>query len=124
MDPRPDECRQPADQDLVARCLRGDADAFQELAGRYYRPVGGFVFKRVRRPDVVEEFDSAAFRGALRQTAHKWGPRIAQLEFTQMAQYAADCAPAKTILVEHAAMVSPESSPLSVLEAMTHAALV
>jgi glycosyltransferase involved in cell wall biosynthesis len=26
---------------------------------------------------------------------------VAQLEFTQMAQYAADCAPARTILVEH-----------------------
>jgi hypothetical protein len=30
----------------------------------------------------------------------------------------------QTFLVEHQAMVSPESSPLSVLEAMTHAALV
>ncbi len=31
----------------------------------------------------------------------KWKPKIAQFEFTQMAQYAADCAPARTILVEH-----------------------
>ena len=31
----------------------------------------------------------------------KWRPDIVQLEFTQMAQYAADCAPARTILVEH-----------------------
>ncbi len=53
------------------------------------------------RPDVVEEFDSPAFRAALRQTVRKWRPRIAQLEFTQMAQYAADCAPAQTVLVEH-----------------------
>jgi O-antigen biosynthesis protein len=53
------------------------------------------------RPDVVEEFDSAAFHAVLRQTVRKWQPVIAQLEFTQMAQYAADCAPAKTILVEH-----------------------
>jgi hypothetical protein len=30
----------------------------------------------------------------------------------------------QTFLVEHGAMVSPESSPLSVLEAMTHSALV
>ena len=37
----------------------------------------------------------------LRQTVRKWKPALAQLEFTQMAQYAADCAPAKTILVEH-----------------------
>ena len=53
------------------------------------------------RPDMVEEFDSPAFHAALRQTVRKWKPGIAQLEFTQMAQYAADCAPAKTLLVEH-----------------------
>jgi GT2 family glycosyltransferase/glycosyltransferase involved in cell wall biosynthesis len=53
------------------------------------------------RPDVVEEFDSRAFHAALRQTVRKWKPRVAQLEFTQMAQYAADCTPAKTVLVEH-----------------------
>src|SRR2546421_4400982 len=53
------------------------------------------------RPDVVEEFDSPAFRAALRQTVRKWRPAVAQLEFTQLAQYAADCAPARTILVEH-----------------------
>ncbi len=53
------------------------------------------------RPDVVEEFDSPAMRAALYQTVRKWSPGIAQLEFTQMAQYATDCAPARTILVEH-----------------------
>jgi len=53
------------------------------------------------RPDVVEEFCSPAFRAALRQTARQWRPVLAQLEFTQMAQYAADCAPARTLLVEH-----------------------
>jgi len=31
----------------------------------------------------------------------RWRPAVVQLEFTQMAQYAADCYPAKTILVEH-----------------------
>ena len=53
------------------------------------------------RPDTVEEFDSPSFHAVLRQTIQKWRPTIAQLEFTQMAQYAPDCAPAKTILVEH-----------------------
>src|SRR5258708_7666172 len=53
------------------------------------------------RPDVVEEFDSPAFHAALRETVRKWKPNVAQLEFTQMAQYAADCEPAHTILVEH-----------------------
>lgn len=53
------------------------------------------------RPQVVEEFDRPEFHAALRQTVRKWKPEIAQLEFTQMAVYAKDCAPAKTILVEH-----------------------
>ncbi|MBK5293372.1 MAG: glycosyltransferase [Acidobacteriia bacterium] len=53
------------------------------------------------RPDVVEEFDSLAFRAALRQSVRKWKPAVAQLEFTQMAQYAVECAPAPVILVEH-----------------------
>ena len=53
------------------------------------------------RPDAVEEFDSPAFRAALQQTVRKWRPAIAQLEFTQLAQYAADCLPARTLLVEH-----------------------
>jgi hypothetical protein len=53
------------------------------------------------RPDTVEEFDTPAFHAALRQTMAKWRPTVAQLEFTQMAIYAPDCAPAKTILVEH-----------------------
>jgi len=62
---------------------------------------GSHLTPSTHRPDVVEEFDSPAFHAALRQTVRKWNPGIAQLEFTQMAQYAADCAPAKTILVEH-----------------------
>ena len=53
------------------------------------------------RPEVVEEFASPSFRAALHQTVRKWSPAVAQLEFTQLAQYAPDCAPARTILVEH-----------------------
>jgi GT2 family glycosyltransferase/glycosyltransferase involved in cell wall biosynthesis len=62
---------------------------------------GTHLLPSTGRPDVVEEFESAAFHAAMRQTVRKWKPGVAQLEFTQMAQYAADCAPAKTILVEH-----------------------
>ncbi len=65
------------------------------------RRVGSHAQRSTPRPDVVEEFDSTAFRAALRQTVRKWKPEIAQLEFTQMAQYSKDCAPAKTLLVEH-----------------------
>ncbi len=53
------------------------------------------------RPETVEEFASLAFRAALRETVRKWRPALAQLEFTQMGQYAPDCAPARTVLVEH-----------------------
>jgi len=52
-------------------------------------------------PDVVEEFASEAFRACLKQTIQRWQPDLVQLEFTQMAQYAAACKPARTILVEH-----------------------
>jgi GT2 family glycosyltransferase/glycosyltransferase involved in cell wall biosynthesis len=62
--------------------------------GTHYR-------RSTARPDMVEELDSDAFRGALRQIVRKWKPAVAQLEFTPMAQYAMDCIPAKTILVEH-----------------------
>jgi glycosyltransferase involved in cell wall biosynthesis/GT2 family glycosyltransferase len=53
------------------------------------------------RPDTVEEFDSLAFHEGVRLTARKWRPVLAQLEFTQMAQYSADCGGVPTILVEH-----------------------
>ena len=52
-------------------------------------------------PDVVEEFASETFRACLKQTVQQWQPDLVQLEFTQMAQYADACHPAKTILVEH-----------------------
>jgi GT2 family glycosyltransferase len=93
------------DQILVAFCDEFAAPPPELLAicceivlvrrrGSHYR-------RDTQRPDVVEEFDSEAYRAALKQTIHQWRPAIVQLEFTQMAQYAADCHPAKTILVEH-----------------------
>jgi len=48
---------------------------------------------------VLEESASAAFRASLHQTVRKWRPAVAQLEAPQMAQYAADCVPARAILV-------------------------
>ena len=63
--------------------------------------VGSHMRVSTGRPDVVEEFASPAFRAAIQMMVQKWKPVIAQLEFTQIAQYVADCAPAKTILVEH-----------------------
>jgi glycosyltransferase involved in cell wall biosynthesis len=65
------------------------------------RRMGTHLAADSARPEIVEEFASPAFRGALRQAVRKWQPRIAQLEFTHMAQYAPDCAPALPVLVEH-----------------------
>jgi glycosyltransferase involved in cell wall biosynthesis/GT2 family glycosyltransferase len=93
--------------DLVLVCFSGELDpAARELLDIcvevvYIRRYHTHALPSTERPDVVEEFDSPAFRAALRQTVRKWRPSIAQLEFTQMAQYAAECAPARTLLVEH-----------------------
>ncbi len=56
-------------------------------------------------PSLVEEFQSPAFRLALRRSVRKWRAAIVQLEFTHLAQFAPDCAPARTVLVEHDVMV-------------------
>ncbi len=65
------------------------------------RRTGSHARPASKRPDVVEEFDLPEFHAALKQTCDKWQPGIVQLEFTQMAAYAEDCAPARSILVEH-----------------------
>lgn len=65
------------------------------------RRAGSHALPSTARPETVEEFDSASYRAALKQTVAKWNPAVVQLEFTQMAQYAKDAKPARTILVEH-----------------------
>ncbi len=65
------------------------------------RRAGSHALPSRGRPDTVEEFDTPTYHAALRQTIAKWRPGIVQLEFTQMALYASECAPARTILVEH-----------------------
>jgi len=93
--------------DQVLVCFAGDdrhappelLEIFDEVI--LVKRSGSHLLPSTSRPDIVEEFDSAAFHAALRQTIRKWRPAVVQLEFTQMAQYSADCAPAKTILVEH-----------------------
>ncbi|HTM49809.1 MAG TPA: glycosyltransferase [Bryobacteraceae bacterium] len=99
--------RAAAEYDLVLVCFATQPDTpaaellgicvevvLVKMTGSHSRPASD-------RPEVVEEFDSPAFHAALRQTTRKWRPSLAQLEFTQMAQYAADCEPAPTLLVEH-----------------------
>jgi RNA polymerase sigma-70 factor (ECF subfamily) len=54
-----------SDAELVAKTLQGVTQAFHELTVRYYRPVGGFIFKRVGRPDLVEDLVQETFLEAL-----------------------------------------------------------
>src|SRR5207244_10401214 len=54
------------DADLVALCVSGDAGAFQELTGRYYRPVCGFLFKKVQQADLVEDLAQETFLEAFK----------------------------------------------------------
>lgn len=53
------------------------------------------------RPEVVEEHDTPPFHAALREAIRRYTPALVQLEFTQMALYAPDCAPLPTLLIEH-----------------------
>jgi RNA polymerase sigma-70 factor (ECF subfamily) len=55
-----------ADADLAQRAAHGDAAAFQELTVRYYRRIGAFVLRRVKRPDVVEDLTQDTFLEAYR----------------------------------------------------------
>jgi RNA polymerase sigma factor (sigma-70 family) len=54
------------DADLVALCVDGDASAFQELTGRYYRPVCAFLFKKVQQADLVEDLAQETFLEAFK----------------------------------------------------------
>lgn len=77
------------DQVLVAFSAQADAPPAEILEG-YVEVV------RVRSGGG----SSLSFRAALQQTVRKWQPGTAQLISMQMASYAADCAPARIILMK------------------------
>jgi RNA polymerase sigma-70 factor (ECF subfamily) len=58
--PREGPCG-PSDAELVAQCAGGSRQAFHDLTLRYYRPVCGFILKRVQRPDLVEDLVQETF---------------------------------------------------------------
>jgi RNA polymerase sigma-70 factor (ECF subfamily) len=45
---------QKSDEQLISDCLFGDADALQELIGRYLRPIYGFIFRLVKLPEAED----------------------------------------------------------------------
>jgi RNA polymerase sigma-70 factor, ECF subfamily len=64
-----------SDAELVEQTLRGVTAAFQLLTVRYYRPVGGFIFKRVGRVDLVEDLVQETFLEAWVALKAGRGPR-------------------------------------------------
>jgi hypothetical protein len=71
--------------------------------------------------------ENASFQAGCRKEYLQFPPGSSWMVYTDMVPHAVlagQYALEQTFLVEHGAMVSPESSPLSVLEAMTHCALV
>jgi hypothetical protein len=71
--------------------------------------------------------ENASFQAESRKEYLKFPPGSSWMVYTDMVPHAVlagQYALEQTFLVEHGAMVSPELSPLSVLQAMTHSALV
>jgi RNA polymerase sigma-70 factor (ECF subfamily) len=64
-----------SDAELVQQTLRGVTDAFHQLTLRYYRPVGGFILKRVGRPDLVEDLVQETFLEAFQALKGGRGPQ-------------------------------------------------
>jgi len=62
------------DAELVQLCVDGDAHAFRELTERYYRPICGFLFKRLQRADLVEDLAQETFLEAYRALKEKRRP--------------------------------------------------
>jgi RNA polymerase sigma-70 factor (ECF subfamily) len=50
-----------SDADLVRQVTQHGTEAFHQLTVRYYRPIAGFIFKRVQRPDLVEDLVQETF---------------------------------------------------------------
>jgi RNA polymerase sigma-70 factor (ECF subfamily) len=50
-----------SDAELMAQTLRGVTAAFHQLTLRYYRPVGAFIYKRVGRPDLIDDLVQETF---------------------------------------------------------------
>ncbi len=63
-----------SDADCVRRTMHGDTTAFHSLSVRYYRPVAGFILKRVGRPDLVEDLVQETFLEAFQALKSGRGP--------------------------------------------------
>src|SRR5579872_2448898 len=62
------------DAACVRRTMQGDTEAFHQLTVRYYRPVAGFIWKRVQQPDLVEDLVQETFLEAFQALKAGRGP--------------------------------------------------
>jgi hypothetical protein len=86
-------------QNLEVPLCAGFDPVLVAFTKRLAAPPPGILAASVEVVVVLEDAGSPAFRAALHQTVRKWRPEVARLEAPQMAQYAADCAPARATLV-------------------------
>jgi hypothetical protein len=115
----------PAAGNHASRALRSLANA----AGLGYAIPS---LKRSPYDDFMMRFhnflkENGSFQAECRKEYQQFPPGSSWMVYTDMVPHAVlsgQYALEQTFLVEHQAMVSPETSPLSVLEAMTHSALV
>jgi len=121
----PQQIPLPAPGSSASRALRSVANA----AG-----LGSAIPSLKRSPydDFMMRFhnflkENSQFQAECRKEYLQFAPGSSWMVYTDMVPHAVlagQYALEQTFLVEHQAMVAPESSPLSVLEAMTHSALV
>ena len=64
-----------SDEELAQQAANGQTAAFHRLTERYYRPVGGFIYKRVGRADLVEDLVQETFLEAWQALKAGRGPR-------------------------------------------------
>jgi len=121
----PQQISLPAPGNSASRALRSLA----KTAGLGYAIPS---LKRSPYDDFMMRFhnflkENASFQADCRKDYLQFPAGSSWMVYTDMVPHAVlsgQYALEQTFLVEHQAMVSPESSPLSVLEAMTHSALV
>jgi len=121
----PEQISLPATGNSASRALRSVANA----AG-----LGHAIPSLKRSPydDFMMRFhnflkENASFQAECRKEYLQFPPGSSWMVYTDMVPHAVlsgQYALEQTFLVEHQAMVAPEFSPLSVLQAMTHSALV
>jgi hypothetical protein len=121
----PQQIALPASGNSASRALRSLAN----VAGLGYAIPS---LKRSPYDDFMMRFhnflkENAQFQADCRKENIQFPAGSSWMVYTDMVPHAVlagQYALEQTFLVDHAAMVSPETSPLSVLEAMTHSALV